>query len=512
MIDLRTVDHLFELGAGGATRHASIKHGLFRDFSISINRLLNTLGDGAEEELWKRLLAPIKRYRFSLAGAPVPFNSEFLSIATLIEAARGRFSFYERAHLAAAKQLEIVLDLGVALQTCSDNPMRDFIAEQFPKGVTDGAVLLKDSRLIMQAQWCLRQHPATCMWPIVTAGQLKKETCYAHLLILGAARWFPEYVITAPRAPDTCVVRYSWIRDTMPNRRVFDHGPNPGDSNAKSVAIPYDPVEMLDAQDVVPQIDWAAIKQRALTNVEASFDDVPAKIAVIEGDFAVLLEDDEFATILTLELDTDEPTERVRRIPVHRIVPGMFIILRTTGGGDYILPIADKILGKTATYVRSCQREWKAQLRRAVAQSSLLEVSVRLLDAGSIRANEMNVRNWMSPRNIRTDDPKDFAAIMKVIGLERSTDEYWNAMAAIRQAHQRAGQQIRRVLLRQLQAVDLAILERDGRLEISLPDVDAGTLTAFRVIDLAPADQLVSSTKLNHPFPLGDTDAPHAPR
>jgi hypothetical protein len=172
--------------------------------------------------------------------------------------------------------------------------------------------------------------------------------------------------------------------------------------------------------------------------------------------------------------------------------------------------MADNLLGKTAQYVRNCQREWKSRLRRAVLASSLIEVSVRLLDAGSTCANEMNVRNWMSARNIKTHDPRDFAAIMHVVGLEDQTEEYWGAMAAISRAHQRVGQQIRRVLLRRLQEVDLASLERDGRLEISLPGVDAGSLTAFRIIDLAPAGQLVAPTKLNHPFPIGEPYAADA--
>jgi hypothetical protein len=263
---------------------------------------------------------------------------------------------------------------------------------------------------------------------------------------------------------------------------------------------------------MLPQIDWVAIQRRGLAQTESSFDDVPAKIAVLESGFGVFLEDDESASVLTFNLETDDLTQRIRRTPVQRLVQGMFVLLRTTGGGDYILPIADKLLGKTAPYLRNCQREWKVQLRRVVAQSSLFEVSVRLLDAGSTCANETNVRNWMFPRNIKTHDPKDFAAIMRVIGLQDRTDEYWSAMAAISQAHQRAGQHIRRVLLRRLQEVDLTTLERHGRLEISLPDVDAGSLTAFRIIDLASSGQLVATTKLNHPFPIGDLDAPHAPR
>jgi hypothetical protein len=512
MIDLTVIDRLYSLGASATFRRGRLTHPHFHDYSIGINRLLTRLGDAAEEEIWKSVLAPLKRYRFAAAAAPLPFNDESLSIAKTLNAIRADLPSYERAHPIAAQNLAKIIEIGEILHASADNPIMDFIVEQFPYGITRGALLLKDSRLIPQTQRILRQHPATRGWAIVTAGQLRGEASYSHIFIVGAARWFPDYVITAPRAPDVCVIRYAWIRDATPTRRVFDqHGrtDSPHETTDPSADEPDDAVE---AEEILPQIDWAAIQRRGLSQTETSFDDVPAKIAVLEGEFGVFFEDDESATVLALDLDTDEPAERVRRISVQRLTPGAFVLLRTTGGGDYILPLADKLLGKTAPYVRNCQREWKAELRRTVAQSSLFEVSVRLLDAGSTCANETNVRNWMSARNIKTHDPKDFEAIMRVAGLQHRTDEYWNAMAAISQAHQRAGQQIRRVLLRRLQEVDLGTLEREGRLEISLPGVDAGSLTAFRIIDLAPAGQLVAAAKLNHPFPIGDPDATHAAR
>jgi len=513
MISMCALSRLYELSANVTIHRAPITHSCFRDYSIGINRLLKTLGDAADEELWKQVLVPLKRYRFTHSAAPLPFNDESLSITAALSIARGQLSFYERAYPVAAEQLATILDLGATLQNCPDNPIRDFILERFPKGVTSGAVVLKASWLITPSQRSLHSHPATRTWEIVTAGQLRKEGCYSYLIVVGAARWFPEYLITAPRGSDIYIVRYGWIRDVMPNRQAFDRTwQKDGTRKGADSECVGDLDEVLDAEDLLPQIDWAAIQQHVIMPGESGFDDVPAKIAVLEGNFAVFFEDDEAATVLTLDLETDEPIERVLRTPVRRIAPNMFVLLRTTGGGDYILPLADKILGKVAPYVRKCQREWKEQLRRTVAQSSLAEVSVRLIEAGSTCANEVNVSNWMSPRNIKTQDPRDFAAIMETIGFQHCAQEFWKAMMAISKAHQSAGQQIRRVLLRRLQDIDLTILERDGRLEISLPGVDAGTLTAFRVIDLAPADRLVPSTKLNHPFPLGDSYAPHAAR
>lgn len=514
MINLRSVDEAYQISAAASIRRAPISHDLFRQFSTAVDRLMKTLGDATEEELWKRILQPLKRYRFSLISAPLPFNNPTLSIVPAIEAARAQLQSYQQVHPLAAQKLAALLELAAALHSCRDNPILTFILEQFPQGVFNGAILLKDSRLITQTHLSLRRHPATRSLAVVTAGQLKKDKYFAQLLILGAAKWFPDYIFTAPRATQLAIVRYSWIRDAVPTPfRFVEHAAAMPVDAAKGATTDtsLDEMQFVEAEELLPRVDWDAIHKSILSNSEATLDHVPARIVALEGDYGVFLEDDESATVLMLDLDTDEPAERVRRTSVHNLLPGIFILLRTTGGGDYILPIADRLLGASATQVRSYQKDWKAKLRAMVVQSSLFRVSIQLRESGSLRASEMNVRNWMSSRNIKTHDPKDFAAIMRLIGLQDRTEEYWNSMAAISHAHQRAGQQIRRVLLRRLQDIDSSNLERDGRLDISLPEVDSGTLTAFRVVDVAPTHRLVGATKLNHPFSLGDTDASYSP-
>ena len=168
-------------------------------------------------------------------------------------------------------------------------------------------------------------------------------------------------------------------------------------------------------------------------------------------------------------------------------------------------------MGTDAALWRYQQQDWKSRLRSMVLKSSLLEVSINLLDAGSTpKAYETNVRNWISARNIKTSDYEDFAAIMKVVGLTNKTDEYWISMSNIARHHQRAGQQIRRLLLRKLQTTDLTDLQRLGYLDISLPDAGAGALTAFRIVALESATRLIPVNQLNHPFEIGGAYAADA--
>ena len=50
-----------------------------------------------------------------------------------------------------------------------------------------------------------------------------------------------------------------------------------------------------------------------------------------------------------LVIDTSEFGHvQVRRTPVDELEPGMYLLLRTAGGGDYIAPLADRLMGQRA--------------------------------------------------------------------------------------------------------------------------------------------------------------------
>jgi hypothetical protein len=209
------------------------------------------------------------------------------------------------------------------------------------------------------------------------------------------------------------------------------------------------------------------------------------------------------ASILTIDLEADESTERIARIQTSDVRPGTFLLLRTSGGGDYVVAEADQyFLKDRAAELRARQQEWKTLLRNEVRKDGLLGVSLKLIDLGSASAEEINVRNYLSPRSIRTRVPEDFRAIMRLVGLGDKWESYWEMMGEIDHAHRLAGHRIRRQLLRRLAELDLTELERVGRLDITLTDVDAGGLTAYRVIDVSPDQQIVSISRLGHPFDL----------
>ena len=264
----------------------------------------------------------------------------------------------------------------------------------------------------------------------------------------------------------------------------------------------------MNPEEFLPSIDWddilRRVSARAVGDSEHPDDDeeyVTALLFQLEGEIVVPLDASEGARATVLML-TQEETDPVQRIPVANIEPGMFLLIRTGGGGEYIVQVADQILGERSGEAREIQRDWKDHLRRKVRKDGLREVVHDLERYGSMRANHVNVRNWMSYRSIKTEDQRDFRAVMRLIGLADRFDEYWQAMTLIDRAHKRAGQFIRKQLLAEVRRADLQGLEKLGTMDFELPGVEGVNLTAVRIQDIHPQTFEIDVARLGHPFEL----------
>ena len=110
-------------------------------------------------------------------------------------------------------------------------------------------------------------------------------------------------------------------------------------------------------------------------------------------------------------------------------------------------------------------------------------MSIQLLELGSQKANESNLRNWMSPDSIKTFYRKDFTAIMKLVGLGQREKELWNNADKIHKAHIQAGQKIRHELFKVMSKINVLELQKSGIKEIHLDDEKVGSLVIIRVVE-----------------------------
>ena len=125
----------YEAAAAAERLTIPVNHELLKAFSFSVRQLSNYLGEAAEDELWRTPLALLKRYRFFMVSAPVPFDLAGLVDRSGLNAIFRNLQMYSDVDRSAATLLSQAADLAARLNVLSDNPLLTALALAFPKGV-----------------------------------------------------------------------------------------------------------------------------------------------------------------------------------------------------------------------------------------------------------------------------------------------------------------------------------------------------------------------------------------
>ncbi|MBW7881654.1 MAG: hypothetical protein H3C34_03285 [Caldilineaceae bacterium] len=488
------------------TRHR-IEHLALGNFCTTLHSFDSLLGELAGDDYWQGFLVSLKYLRFELCAAPFPQSYRVKRILTLVEELQYYLRFCQKLYPDLAEHAFAILKLLAKLLDQSQDPLLDKLIELTD---TDQKVawVIKESRLIPQVEELAAKLNLPQLY-VVHPLQLRDLTCYDRLIVIGPTRWFPESVFTASRASQVDVLIFDWITDGWKPRNLFvSPHKSYGHSNRKYVTVEeretsrqWDDIASEALLSIVDKV--SSVTSTLNKEDRDEFEDIVAICMILEDDWAVFVEAREGAN--TLVIDPDEDTEnRVVRMLAEEIQPGMFILVRTSGGGDYIVPVADKIMGHQAHHARQYQKRWKELLRNYAKKHGLFKTSIDLLDLGSNLANETNVRNWMSPRSIRTRKYNDFLAILRLVGLADEAQEYWTMMKRIDRAHHKAGFQMRKLLFDQVKDLDMEQLQKRGRMDFKLSGEDEGGLTAFRVESILPETYEVPYSRIGQPFRLGD--------
>lgn len=517
-ISLHAVNNLYTC-AGHSTIHKhKVYHEHFQALCFAISRLQFKLGELVQDDDWKEFLREVKCYRFLLNAAPLPVNFHVTELISSMQTniIRCRYSYpnYVEYMKGIIDQLSILSEL-------HDNPLLDIIERLV---ICDKpqffAILLKEAYLIPLVEDVvigLKPHNIE----LVNQYQLRGSQYYDQLLVIGPSQWHPEYILSSPRAMKVHLIRYNWVPDTWTSHEVFvrpfiEEKPSLGtkrDVEDKYYPTHNDIVEIheYNGEDIIPEINWKQVSSKLIKQTQDDHNQelLLAKLYLLAGNYAVFLEADEDTKIFVLDLDADEEDEdeevqEVKRISISKVRSGMYLLLRTEGGGDYIVQVADRMLQSDAAVVRAKQAHWKSLLRKVVETKGLFQVSLDLIDCGSEHANEVNVRNWMSSKSICPRDDKDFQAILWLVGLHDKEQEYQSAAEQIKKAHRQAGFHIRNLLLEQVMKADLGELHRKGHMNFELSEVEGGSLTAFRIEHISPDISPIPASRIGHPAAVGD--------
>lgn len=494
-------------------RH-SVDHPLLADLSRSLRSFAHTLGDEAGDDYWRQTLAPIRKLAFSLCSVPVPFASA--AAATGIDWAKvhRQVRLCRQMFPDSHDSLATIVEKLERLSQEKSSPLIEPL-EKLRLECKHLSVVIRSPRMNQATAAYFASNIYLRDTKIISAMQLRGAHMCEALAAIGPCGWFPEYVFSAPRAAAIHVISFRWIRDGWNPGPVFLHnskptegkksdhriGPMPRVSGASAnTHAPADiqPADMLP----LPFLPQGLVRNTASQSAHAE-EAVPARLCVLSGNCAVFVAADDGAT--SLIIDTSETGRAsVRRAPTDELESGHYLLVRTSGGGDFIAPLADRILGESAAKHRSQQSEWKERvLSKALERFGSLtrrELSSRI--ASDLRlqnlsqARPANVHYWMSAKCISPRKTEDFAAILTFAGLEARKQEFCTAMDEIDRAHKRAGFLIRRMLLQKIANTSLESLERDGEMVFDLGEQDGGTLSAFLITGILNQEFEVSADQI----------------
>ena len=509
-LSLYTAHSLYVCRSDCQFHYQSVSYPLLHQLVLAVNRLERTLGDEAHDPYWQSLLRELKHYRFALVAAPLPVNWSGQRMQSLLHHETKQCS-YLYPHF--VPHLEEIATLLHALSTHKDNPLLDALLP-LTRGSSGSSVvlLMNGTHLYPFFDEVRATVPAFREVELVNIYQLKGTTCYDRLIVIGRCRWYPEYVLRAPRATHIHFVRYAWMKEVWKPGPLFQaersiqslaSGKRGQDLTPDREPIAFQS-ETTESEIELPPIEWGEIEADMLRQTPGEHDqeEGQARLCLLADGYAVLVDVDVQARVFILDLGEEETEEEenafqsVKQLSVRDIQPGMFLLLRTSGGGDYLIPIADQLLGEQARQMRAMQEEWKKRLRAKVEASSLIEVSLELIDHGSQLANEINLRHWMAERSIHPHEYRDFLAIMRIIGMEDMTEQYWTNAQHIETAHRRAGIHIRKRLLAHVTRSDVSSLEKTGRMDFELSEMGTSSLSAFRIEHIGPSTFIIPANRI----------------
>ena len=473
-------------------------------YSNLLRKFAFRLGDAKIDDYWRRKRWDFRRIVFLLVGTAL--DKTFLSreISSIIRELEQEAESCTKLYPDFADGYSSLIVKAKSLLETDIDKVRSDVLRIIDKSPGSIGILTRDTKLIPILQRNLNYLTDSTV-EIISFSSLKKETCFDNLIVVGPASpiWYPDFIFSSPRAKYIHVIKMNWMSGVWKPSNAF---PAPiKSSHIPKIINEEEPVtfgeEEIDPDFVLPILDFSQIilsAKRKFGDTPEDIELVDAFVAYLENDRIVFLENNETATIRVIEMDDE--TNPIKSMKIRVLESEMFILLRTSGGGDYIVPMANRIMGDMAEAARSFQREWKDGLRRKVRKNGMKWVVNELRSLGCNIARPINVRNWMSYRSIKTNEYSHFLAIMKSIGLEESSQEIWTNMDLINRAHIKAGFKITALLLDVVKTEKYDDLLRIGFQEYELADQDAGQITAFRIKFISEGTVMVPEGKLNIPL------------
>lgn len=434
---------------------------------------------------WQRLAAESARFSFLIHNSPLSPNSALpqqLLTPSLME-----LSYQQHRTADVQDALDAFWASRAILKRHTGSPFFRWLEDAIQRdlGFDRPALMVAKKDWTQLTRALTRSSVPLRRIDVVDLSTLSEPHPYDKVYVCGAISLFPPSLYVCSRARDIEWALFEWMRTELPPRDIgLASSPRPtvpAQVHRRNTVLG----EVSEEEEVDATGIWKLLEQAPESGQQSDetgwFDTVQAvELLLVDGSrtFAPLLEKISIATAV----DSWSPgTIWLNRKLGKDLMPDDFIIVRTYGDSDVILELANQLMGSRAPELRRAQALWKAKLVELRQSTSLDSLVMALRQAGSLIADYQNVRNWMSPRHIRTQSKEDFLAILRVCGLEDQGSTLWHQMGLIVRAHVRAGMSLKRQLTATLKRHSGSELLATGRLDVAHPGGDAGRLIAIRI-------------------------------
>jgi hypothetical protein len=471
-----------------------VKHDLVLHFVAQLRQLERTLGELVEDQYWISLLRMLKRYRYNIASIPLSLNHPACIPRGLMELISHADRTCRHVYPAFADNVAKIARIVNDLTTSRVAPLLDGAKSLLntTRGKTSALVLMStiDVAIRKEIRAQLKDHELE----IITYSGLLSTGVFDNLLFVGSLGWFPESARSAPRCRKLMSVKFEWLSDGRPLAPSFISTDNLQAlfraQKLEYLSLQSRPAdEVVSPEEVAPPVNWTEVREE-ITRQNDSADteeQISGRFLMLNGSIALIVDASQGAKVHVIQAASQT---RLLRVPVEDLEVGMYLLVRTGGGGDLVAEVADTILKDRAEDVLRMQDSWKSKLTGQVRSRGEHAVLQDLEGMGCKRATSYNLRNWMSSKSIRPQFDDDFLSVLILCGLGHEDDFIANAKLLDR-VHRVAGFLIRRKLLSMVRKADITLMARQGVMEFQLPEARGGSFTAYRIDEIAPKPQSV---------------------
>tara|TARA_B100002019_G_scaffold144583_1_gene124623 strand:+ start:923 stop:2488 length:1566 start_codon:yes stop_codon:yes gene_type:complete len=189
----------------------------------------------------------------------------------------------------------------------------------------------------------------------------------------------------------------------------------------------------------------------------------------------------------------DKSQDVIEKTPLGRILikskkvdliqPGEFILFQGERAKASMLEKETARDINNAHKLYADRKDWKFRLKQEINRLGLEKVISKLKEYGGRKTIKVNnIKYWLNPRSLRTDDRKTFFAIMKLCGLFNKAEEIWLNMETLEKAHLKAGKEIRKKIEDEVTR-DTSLLFEKGFQEYFLDEKESGSIEVYKVIE-----------------------------